>query len=296
MRGSAVIVAAAVALIAAGCGSSSNGSSSTTAAKSGTASTSSCKPKYQAQEKQKGQLRVATTQFPPYSSLENGQLSGIDGDIMNGFAKAACLKLNNSEITFAAAVTSLTSDRADIAMGSLYPTKDRAKEVAFAGPGYLDFLGVASKDGVTSVAQAKQKGLRFAAAQGTYYVPALKKIFGDKFSVYPDDTKMYEALTSGRVDATIDSYPAAALYLKKLGKLGEYQVKIPAEDPRIPGTGTDKTKVGEIAYAVQKGEPALKDALNQYLNDIRADGTLAGILKKWNYQPAAANAGSLRLL
>ncbi len=291
MKGKTVVFAVAAALVAAGCGDSSD--SDTTAAKSDNAA---CTPKYKAQGKESGTLRVAAIQFPPYSMREGGQLDGIDGDIMEGFAKAACLKVTTTETTFAAAVSSLTSDRADVAMGSLYPTKDRAKEVIFSNPGYLDFLGIASKSGVKSIAEAKKQGLKFGAGQGTYYVPALKKIFGSDFSVFPDNTKMYQALTSGRIDVTIDSYPAAAAYLKKRGKLGEYKVEIPAADSRIPGTGTDKTDVGLIAYALQKSATGLRDALNQYLDDIRSSGKLAEILQKWDYSTDAADPGPLRLL
>jgi polar amino acid transport system substrate-binding protein len=288
-----VLLGLVAALVVAGCGSDSKSESESDNAAAG--GTSGCTPKYKAEGKEPGKLRVAAIQFPPYSSIKDGQLDGIDGDIIKGFAKAACLEVSVSETTFAAAVSSLTSDRADLAMGSLYPTKDRAKEVGISNPAYLDLIGLASKNGISNFKQAESEGTRVGSVTGYYFIPNLKKIFGDKLSLFPDNTKMYQALLSGRIDMTVDSYPPAAHYLKQRGKLDEYKVAAAEADPRFPGSGSGED-AGQVIYAVQKNEQALLDALNTYLDDIRADGQLAQILADWEYSKEAADPGPLKLL
>src|SRR4051794_9537041 len=83
--------------------------------KSASASNAGCKPKYTVKTHDAGALRVGAIQYPPYSTIKSGVAGGIDGEIMAGFAKAACLKMKAQETTFAAAVSSITSHRNDVA-------------------------------------------------------------------------------------------------------------------------------------------------------------------------------------
>ena len=251
---------------------------------------SGCTPKYEVKTQQDGVLRVGAIQYPPYSTIKGDEVGGIDGEIMAKFAKAACLELEAKETSFAAAVSSVTSGRNDLAMGDLYRTKERAQEVALSNPVYLDQLGIISKTGLESM-QALE-GKKLATVQGYYFVKEVKDTFGEDVKLFPDNIKMYQDLFAGRSEAGLDSLPAAVEYLKSVGKDGDYQVKVPPVDPRIPATGE---QAAQSAYAYDKSAEEFGTALNAYLEDIRASGELAKILSANGIPASAAKVGDARL-
>ncbi len=257
----------------------------------GQGASANCTPKYDVKTLESGVLRVGAIQYPPYSTISRGEVGGIDGEIMTGFAKAACLDLEAQETTFAAAVSSVTTRRNDIAMGDLYRTKERAQEVALTDPVYLDQLGIVSKAGLDSIEALE--GKKIATVQGYYFVEAVQKTFGDNVRLFPDNVKMYQDLFAGRSEVGLDSFPAAVEYLKSRNKAGEFKVKVPPPDPRIPATGE---QAAQSAYAYDRSLEGLDEALNAYIKDIRESGELANILEKHGLPRSAADVGEARLL
>ncbi len=275
------VTAIAIALLVSACGGDDG---------EGQSVSSGCTPKDNVETGQPDVLRVGAIQYPPYSTIARGEVGGIDGEIMSGFAEAACLKMEAKETTFAAAVSSVTSGRNDVAMGDLYRTKERAQEVPLSNPVYLDELGIVSKTGLDSIGALE--GRKIATVQGYYFVNDVQKTFGDNVKLFPDNVKMYQDLFAGRSEAGLDSFPAAVEYLKSRGKEGEYQVKVPPVDPRIPATGE---QAAQSAYAYSPSAKALGQALNAYVEDIRASGELARILEKFGIPRSAAEVGKPRL-
>lgn len=278
--GSAGLAGAAL-LGVAGCGGGQGGQ----------AASEDCTPKYEIKTQESGALQVGAIQYPPYSTISQGEVGGIDGEIMTGFAKAACLKLEAQETTFAAAISSVTSGRNDVAMGDLYRTRERAQEVALTDPVYLDQLGIVSKAGLDSIEALE--GREIATVQGYYFVEEVQKTFGDNVKLFPDNVKMYQDLFAGRSEVGLDSFPAAVEYLKSRNKAGEFEVKVPPTDPRIPATGE---QAAQSAYVYDDSLEGLGKALNAYIKDIRESGELANILEEHGLPRSAADVGEARLL
>jgi polar amino acid transport system substrate-binding protein len=210
---------------------------------------------------------------------------------MAGFAEAACLDLELTETTFAAAVSSITSGRNDVAMGDLYRTKERAAEVALSDPVYLDQVGIISRDGIDRVDELT--GKKIATVQGYYFVDDVTAIFGDDVQLFPDSVKMFQDLLAGRSDAALESYPSAVAYLESRGATDAFQVTVPPPDPRIPATGAN---AAQSSFAYDDAVAGLGEALNDYLEDIRESGELARILDANGLPKSAADVGSAKLL
>jgi len=273
---------AGAALLMGACGGAGQG---------GQAASEDCTPKYEVETLESGVLRVGAIQYPPYSTISRSEVGGIDGEIMTGFAEAACLKLETQETTFAAAISSVTSGRNDVAMGDLYRTRERAQEVALTDPVYLDQLGIVSKAGLDSIEALE--GKKIATVQGYYFVEAVQKTFGDNVKLFPDNVKMYQDLFAGRSEVGLDSFPAAVEYLKSRNKAGAFKVKVPPSDPRIPATGE---QAAQSAYVYDDSLEGLGKALNAYIKDIRESGELANILEEHGLPRSAADVGEARLL
>ena len=250
-----------------------------------------CKAKYDVSGAKGGKLRVGAIQYPPYSTVTDGEAGGIDGEIMTGFAKAACLEMEVSETSFAAAVSSITSGRNDVAMGDLYRTKERADEVALSDPVYLDQVGIISREGIDSIDELT--GKKLATVQGYYFVDDVTETFGDDVQLFPDSVKMFQDLLAGRSEAALESYPSAVAYLESRNATDAFQVKVPAADPRIPATGAN---AAQSTFAYNDSVAGLGEALNDYLRDIRESGELARILDENGLPKSAADVGSAKLL
>jgi len=274
-------LAGAALLGVAGCGGGQGGQ----------AASEDCTPKYEVKTLESGVLRVGAIQYPPYSTISRSEVGGIDGEIMTGFAKAACLKLEAQETTFAAAVSSVTTRRNDVAMGDIYRTKERAQEVALTDPVYLDQLGIVSKAGLDSIDALE--GKEIATVQGYYFVEEVQETFGDNVKLFPDNVKMYQDLFAGRSEVGLDSFPAAVEYLQSQNKADEFEVEVPPADPRIPATGE---QAAQSAYVYDGSLEGLGEALNAYIEDIRESGELADILKEHGLPRSAADVGEARLL
>lgn len=264
--------------------------SCTTEAGGGYAVPDDCSPRWDIEVADEGVLRVAAIQYPPYSSIEDGKVKGADGEIMAGFALEACLDIETQETTFAAAVSSISSGRADVAMGDLYRTEERASEVAMTDPVYLDEFGIISQDGYDTMASLE--GQTIGTVQGYYFVADVQSVFGDDVRLLPDNVKMYQDLFAGRSDAALDSYAAAVQYLESTGE-SDYEVIVPPVDDRIPATGE---QAAQSAFAYDDGAAGLGEALNEYVAELRESGRLAEILEANGLPASSAKVGSPRLL
>jgi polar amino acid transport system substrate-binding protein len=250
-----------------------------------------CQAKYEVPGAEDGTLKVGVIQYPPYSSVTDGEAGGIDGEIMAQFAEEACLDVEVSETTFAAAVSSITSGRNDVAMGDLYRTKERAAEVALTDPVYLDQPSIISREGIDTIEGLT--GKKIATVQGYYFVEDVTKVFGDDVQLFPDNIKMYQDVIAGRSDAGLDSAPAAIEYLKSQGVDDEFQVEVPPSDPRVAATGAETAQSG---FAYNDEVAGLGEALNAYLADLRESGELARIVGEYGLPESAADVGPARLL
>jgi len=251
-----------------------------------------CTPKYHVRTHSAGTLTVAAIQYPPYSKVTPGSndVQGIDGAIVKQFARDACLNMKVTTTTFAAAVSSVTTGRADIALGDIYRTTARAQEVGLSDPVYLDQLGIVSKQGFGSMQSLL--GHKVATVQGYYFENDVKRLYGGNLHLFPSNVNMYQDLVAGRSQAGLDSYPAAVDYLRSRG-ITNLKVEIPPADPRVPATGAQAAQSG---FLYGKGATQLATGLNQFLAAIRQDGTLADLLQAAGLPRSAANVGPARLL
>lgn len=80
-----------------------------------------------------GTLVVATNaQFKPYEYYENGEIVGIDVDIMKAICDELQMELKIEDIEFDSIITSIQSGKADVGAAGMSVTEDRKKNVDFS--------------------------------------------------------------------------------------------------------------------------------------------------------------------
>lgn len=208
---------------------------------------------------------------PPWIFAEDGKMTGYEADILEEFAKRAGYEVEYKSAPFATVLTGVQSGQWDIAMSSIWIKKERAEVMDFADPYYDSGIGLMTrKGGLTDLNQ--MKGKTFGSDTGS----ANEAWLVDNEGKYgPYDMKSYDYwvdaaldLEAGRLDGVVVDDPIALYYIKQHPD-SDLVMKI-----YIPGF-----KAGQ-ALAFKKGSP-LRDEFNKIQNEMKKDGTLAAINKKW---------------
>lgn len=84
-------------------------------------------------DRKNGTLIVATNaQFKPYEYYEDGEIVGIDMDIMRAVCDELQMELKIDDIAFDSIITSVQSGKADVGASGMSVTEDRKKNVDFS--------------------------------------------------------------------------------------------------------------------------------------------------------------------
>ena len=245
-----------------------------------------CQPRDEIGTIAEGKLTVALTNTPPYSLEEDGQVSGIDGEIAKRFAEAECLSIAYAPYTYATAIPAIEQARADIALGGFYRTAARADVVTLSAPLYLDELSVYSDGGYQSVDELL--GKKIGTVEGYLWVSDLQALPGTETTVYADSLALAQDLKAGRIDAALDGYGAATIATQ-----GEdYEIEVLAEDDRVASTN----EPSQASVLLDPENAELAEAFDSFVEELREDGTLVEILAGYDLPASAAETGEARVI
>lgn len=227
-----------------------------------TGCSSSSTPKQTIEE---GTLTVGVPTFPPFISLDNGNITGPDGEIINAIAQRMNLKIKAVSYEFSALIPALQQNRIDVALGSMFRTNERAKVINFSDPLYLEPGSLVSASDVQTVDELV--GKRVGTVQGYNWVNDIQTILGDQeLATYPSSTELKADLEAGRLDVAIESDGTA----RYLYKDSDYTVnKLPA-DERIAAA----IHPGQTAILFNQQNTALRDAVNVQIADLHNNTTV----------------------
>ncbi|MBB3193103.1 ABC transporter substrate-binding protein [Roseateles terrae] len=203
----------------------------------------------------------------PYS----GQLTGIDVELSEAFAKDLGVKLRYVESSFATLIDDVTQGRCDVAMFAIGVTPQRRERLAFSTP-YLqsDIYGITTRSSrlVKSWDDIDQPGVAVAVQAGTFMEPVMAERLKQARLVVIRPPKTREAeLAAGRVDVFMTDYP----YSRRLLENADWMRLIPPPKP---------FHVIPYAYAVRPGDDAWLARINTFVAAIKADGRLAAAARR----------------
>ncbi|MBN2051307.1 MAG: amino acid ABC transporter substrate-binding protein [Spirochaetales bacterium] len=208
---------------------------------------------------------------PPWIFAEDGKMTGFEADILEEFARRAGYEVEYKSAPFSTVLTGVQSGQWDIAMSSIWVKAERAAVMDFADPYYDSGIGLMTrKDGIQSFKE--MKGKKFGSDTGsmneTWLIEAQ-----DKYGPYTINSYDYWVdaaldLEAGRIDGVVVDDPIALYYIKQHPDSG-LVMKLYIPD----------FKAGQ-ALAFQKGSP-LREEFNKYQDEMKKDGTLAEIHRKW---------------
>jgi len=222
-----------------------------------------------------GELHMATNAaFPPYEmTSDNGGYEGIDVEIATLIAQKLGLELVVDDMEFGSVITSVQSGKADMAMAGLTVTEERMKNVDFTESYATGVQVIIVPEGsdiqtVDDLANDKMIGVQDGTTGYIYCSsPVEDGGYGeDHVTAYTNGAMAIEALKGGKVDAVvIDNEPAKAFVAVNDGL-------------KILDT---EYIVENYAIGISKDNPALRDAVNNALKELIADGSVQTIVDKY---------------
>ena len=212
----------------------------------------------------KTKLVVATSpDFPPFESLEGGEVVGIEVDILSKIAEKMGMELDIQQMDFDSVIPGVQAGKFDVGMSGITVTDKRKENVDFSSVYFMaaQAIVVTADSGITG--KADLEGKKVSVQTGT---TAEEYCMGNGYEVlaFTANNDAAAALTSGKVDAwVVDNEVALAMA------------------PELGLTVLDEAMTSEpYAFAFQKGSE-LVAPFNEALDALLADGTVEQIFQQY---------------
>jgi cyclohexadienyl dehydratase len=223
-----------------------------------------------------GVLKVGSTgDYKPFTFKEpaTGEFSGFDIDQAQSLAKALGVKLEMVPTAWPNLMKDFEAGAFDVAMGGVSVTFDRQKKGYFSIPymheGKTPIARCADKDKFATIADIDKSGVKIITNPGGTNERFDREHFkAAQIVVFPDNTKIFDELASGKADLMITD-SSETLYQQKLH--GSVLCSIHPDKP---------FDFAEKAYWVQR-DPALKAFVDQWLHQTMENGAYGAIYAKW---------------
>lgn len=259
-------VCAAAAILMTGCTEASSNAADET-----------CTPEWEFDTVQDGKLIIAAVGTLPYVDIKPGatEAGGIDGAFYSQFAERACLTPEFSSLGGPAAVAAMTEGQADVAAGGWYATPERGESIGQTSPVWLNYNGIVSESGLDSIDDLQGKAV--GVVGGSVYVEPLEKAVGsNNVRQYQGADAILQDLKAGRIDAAIGTAVEMSHQVEARGETA-LAIAVLDEDPEYP----ELTQSGDVNFPHSKDNTALGQALEAYIDDIQADGTVKKVLNEF---------------
>ena len=221
--------------------------------------------------------------FAPHAMPKiGGGVEGFNVDLMTEIGRQLGRPVEVRASEFSGLIPAMNAKSIDFVGAPTTVTPERAKNLLFS-EGYLNtfyqFLVPAGKPDLKTLADLKGKTI--STNKGSAYEKWLNdNAAANGFTVeaYPTNSDAIQAVLSGRADATLGGNTGAAFAaLKNPGKL------------QLTTLNVDQGLVWAAVF--RKDDPTLRDAVDQAIECLKKDGTIAKLSEKWfGVKPPAGSA------
>ncbi|MGI9276414.1 MAG: transporter substrate-binding domain-containing protein [Endozoicomonas sp.] len=223
---------------------------------------------------ERGTLRVGMEAgYMPFEMTDKrGQIVGFDVDVARQMAKAMGVKLELVNTAWDGIIPALLTKKFDIIMSGMTLTPQRNLQINFAEPyivvGQTILLRKGVEKEIKNYRDLNSSKYIVATKLGTTGEQATKRYLG-KADIRLFETEADGALEAlnGKADAFVYDLPFNAIYSSQNpGKLTHLDTAFTHEP---------------LAWGVRKGDPDFLNWLNNFLRQIKGDGTYDKIYGKW---------------
>ncbi len=209
--------------------------------------------------------------YPPFGYRDPaGKLTGFDVDVITAVANKLGAKPQFVTTEWSGIIAGLQAGKFDVIANQVSITPEREKVLDFSVPYiYSAAQVIQRKDDKTDYrVPANFKDKKVAVVLGSNYVPMVKAIPGAVVKTYPGAVEYLSDLASSRVDAGVND----RLLLPYLIRQSNLPLR---QGALLPGEST------RMGIPFRQGNPEFAKAIDAAFNDLKANGTLQSLSKKW---------------
>ncbi len=225
-----------------------------------------------AQIQQRGEIVFGTegTWSPWTYHDENDQLVGFDIEVAQKVAEKLGVKATFVEGEWDGLLAGVDGGRYDSMANGVEITEERAQKYDFSDPYCYIRTAIIVKSDDDSINSFEDLNGKTTANTISSTYATLAESYGAKTTGVDDLNQTIELLLNGRVDATLN---AEVTYFDYLKEHPDANIKIAAL--------TDDAS--QVAFPLRKGDETatLREAMNQAIQELRDDGTIAEISEKY---------------
>jgi len=222
----------------------------------------------------RGELQVCMEAgYMPFEMRDKkGRIVGFDVDVAKEMAKAMGVKLDLRNTAWDGIIPALLTAKCDIIMSGMTVTAERNLKVNFANPyivvGQTILLRPGLEGKITSYKDLNDPQYKVTAKLGTTSDYASKKYIGKaKINLFETESEGALEVINGNADAFVYDLPFNAIYsAQNKGKVVHLDQSFTYEP---------------LGWAVRKGDPDFMNFLNNFLAQIKGDGTYDKYYQKW---------------
>ena len=224
---------------------------------------------------QSGELRVATSgDQPPFNAVsKDGQLMGLEIDLIRAIAEAMNVNLYLTSMPFPDLLPALRQGKVDMVLSGLSITPQRIREFAFVGPYVLSGKSVltdsATLMNMKSPRDLDKPELTLVALEGSTSVDYVKRVAPQAKLVttsnYAEAVKM---LLNQEANAMIADMPACVLTV--------------LQNPRADlATPSQPFNIEPIGIAIPANDERFRNLIETYMDAFESTGVLDALRKEW---------------
>lgn len=224
--------------------------------------------------KSAGKVKIGMlVDFPPFGIMNtSNQPDGYDADVAKLLAKDFGVEVQIIPVTGPNRIPYLQSNQVDLLVASLGITEERAKSVDFSQPYAGISVGVFGGEDIAVSTPEDLSGKTIGVARASTQDTAVTKVAPEGATIqrFDDDASAVQALLSGQVDL-----------------IGVSNVVAAQIEQAAPGRFNQKIELSQQVQgiAVRKGSTELLEAVNAFIEKVKADGELNAIHEKWLGSP-----------
>jgi len=220
------------------------------------------------------ELRVCLE--PGYVPFEmkdkQGRIIGFDVDIAKKMAKDMGVKLKLVPTAWDGIIPALMTNKCDIIISGMTITQQRNLKVTFPEPYFLvgqTLLVNKKHEGAKSIKDLDKEGIVVTTKLGTTGEIAAKKLFKKAtIKTFDSESAAVQEVLNNRADVFIYDKPYNELFMADKGK------------GKLIYLDQDLT-YEPLGFAINHGDPDFTNWLNNFLRQIKNDGTYEKFYNKW---------------
>ncbi len=222
--------------------------------------------------KSKGELVIATSpDFPPFEELkENGNVEGIEIDILNIICEKLGVKLKIEQMDFDSVLPGVLAGKYDVGVSGITVTEKRQKNGLFTDPYCMAAQAIVVTEDSSIKSKVDLTGKKISVQTGTT-AESFCMESGYDVSAYTANSDAESALVKGKVDAWVIDDLTAADMVKAYNAQNDQKLII-----------LDEAMTTEpYAFALKFGNEELVEEMNKILDELQTSGKIKEIFEKY---------------